>query len=113
MPKPDSVYFFGTCLVDLLFPQAGLCAMRLLEREGVQVIFPQDQTCCGQPAYNSGYRDEARRVARVQLDALRRTSRWWCHPPPVPECSRSITRSCSPVPRTPPAPWRWPPGWWS
>ena len=70
MPKPDSVYFFGTCLVDLLFPQAGLCAMRLLEREGVRVIFPQDQTCCGQPAYNSGYRDEARRVARVQLDAL-------------------------------------------
>ena len=70
MSKPSAVYFFGTCLVDLLYPQAGLCAMRLLAREGIRVIFPQGQTCCGQPAYNSGYRDEARRVARAQLDAF-------------------------------------------
>lgn len=67
---PDTVYFFGTCLVDLVFPQAGLAAMRLIERAGVRVIFPQGQTCCGQPAYNSGYRDEARRVAIAQLDAF-------------------------------------------
>jgi L-lactate dehydrogenase complex protein LldE len=70
MSKPDAVYFFGTCLIDLLFPRAGLCAMRLLEREGIRVIYPQEQTCCGQPAYNSGYRDEARTVARAQLDAF-------------------------------------------
>lgn len=70
MTKPDSVLFFGTCLVDLLFPNAGLSAMRLLRREGIRVLYPQGQTCCGQPAYNSGYRDEARRVARAQLDAL-------------------------------------------
>ena len=68
--RPDAVYIFGTCLIDTLFPQAGLCAMRLLRRAGVRVIYPQDQTCCGQPAYNSGYRDEARRVARAQLAAF-------------------------------------------
>ncbi len=72
MQKPDAVYFFGTCLIDLVFPEAGLSAMRLLRREGLKVIYPQDQTCCGQPAYNSGYHDEARRVARAQLDAFPR-----------------------------------------
>lgn len=66
-PKPDKVYFYGTCLVDIFFPQAGLDAIRLLEREGIEVIFPDDQTCCGQPAYTSGYQTEAREVARSQL----------------------------------------------
>lgn len=70
MTKPSAVYFFGTCLIDLLYPQVGLSAMRLLAREGIRVIFPQGQTCCGQPAYNSGYREEARRVARTQLEAF-------------------------------------------
>jgi L-lactate dehydrogenase complex protein LldE len=70
MSKPSAVYFFGTCLIDLLYPQAGLSAMRLLRREGVRVVFPADQTCCGQPAWNAGYRREARLVARLQLDAF-------------------------------------------
>lgn len=70
MSKPTAVYVFGTCLVDLIYPQAGLSAMRLIAREGVRVVFPQDQTCCGQPAYNSGFREEARRVAQAQLDAF-------------------------------------------
>jgi L-lactate dehydrogenase complex protein LldE len=70
MTKPTTVYFFGTCLIDLLYPQVGISAMRLLAREGIRVIFPQGQTCCGQPAFNAGYREEARRVARVQLDAF-------------------------------------------
>ncbi len=65
--KPDKVYFFGTCLIDLFYPGAGLAGIQLLEREGIQVIFPQDQTCCGQPAYTSGYHDEARAVAGAQL----------------------------------------------
>lgn len=69
-PRPSTVYVFGTCLIDTLFPQAGLCAMRLLRRAGVRVIYPQGQTCCGQPAFNSGYREEARRVARAQLAAF-------------------------------------------
>ncbi|MCW8902116.1 (Fe-S)-binding protein [Sedimenticola sp.] len=65
--RPEKVYFFGTCLIDLLYPQAGLAGMRLIQREGVQVIFPQDQTCCGQPAWNSGYRNETRAVVLNQI----------------------------------------------
>jgi L-lactate dehydrogenase complex protein LldE len=66
--RTESVYFFGTCLVDLFFPEAGLSAIRLLEREGIRVIFPQGQTCCGQPAFNCGYQNEAREVARAQIE---------------------------------------------
>lgn len=65
--KPEKVYFFATCLMDLLYPEAGLAGMQLMRREGVEVIFPQDQTCCGQPAWNSGYRSEAKAVALQQL----------------------------------------------
>lgn len=70
--KPQAVYFFGTCLIDLFYPEAGLAGMELLRREGVEVIFPQDQTCCGQPAFNSGYRIEALAVARRQLECFER-----------------------------------------
>lgn len=68
--KPEQVYVFGTCVVDLFFPEAGLDAIRLLQREGIKVHYPQDQGCCGQPAYTSGYTDEAREVARAQLKLL-------------------------------------------
>ena len=68
MSPPQSVYFFGTCLIDLFSPEAGLAAVELIERAGIQVIYPQDQSCCGQPAWNSGYRAEARRVIAAQLD---------------------------------------------
>ncbi|WP_019644031.1 (Fe-S)-binding protein [Novispirillum itersonii] len=61
------VYLFGTCLVDLFTPSAGVSTVRLLQREGVRVIFPQGQSCCGQPAYNSGHPEEARTVARAQI----------------------------------------------
>jgi len=65
--KPAQVYLFGTCVVDLFYPEAGMDSIRLLEREGIRVHFPQAQTCCGQPAYTSGYTEEARAVARTQL----------------------------------------------
>jgi L-lactate dehydrogenase complex protein LldE len=70
---PDSlhsaktVYFFGTCLADMIYPDTGMAAIRLLEREGLRVVFPRRQSCCGQPAYNSGFPAEAREVARHQL----------------------------------------------
>lgn len=64
---PTDVYLFSTCLVDQFAPEAGLDTVRLLEREGISVHFPEQQTCCGQPAYNSGYPDEARAVALQQL----------------------------------------------
>ena len=69
-PKPSQVYLFGTCLVDLFQPEAGLDAVRLIEREGVQVHFPQAQSCCGQPAHTSGNPEAAKEVARAQLDLL-------------------------------------------
>ncbi len=68
VPTPcTDVYFFCTCLVDLFVPQAGQDALSLLERAGVRVHIPEDQTCCGQPAYTSGQPEEARAVARQQL----------------------------------------------
>ena len=72
MPAPERAYFFATCLIDLLYPKAGLAGMQLIRRAGVEVIFPEDQTCCGQPAFNSGYRDEALAVARAQLACFKR-----------------------------------------
>ncbi len=72
MSKPSAIYYFGTCLVDLLYPKAGLAGMQLIRREGVEVIFPDGQTCCGQPAFNSGYREEALAVARSLLTCFPR-----------------------------------------
>lgn len=69
-PKPSTpseVYLFGTCLVDVFYPDAGLSAVELIEREGINVFFPLQQTCCGQPPYNSGYNDEAIEVASAQI----------------------------------------------
>jgi L-lactate dehydrogenase complex protein LldE len=66
-PKPRNAYLFATCLVDQFAPEAGLDAVRLLERESIAIRFPDRQTCCGQPAYTSGYPAEARAVARRQL----------------------------------------------
>src|ERR1017187_5008311 len=60
----NRVSLFVTCMVDQLFPKVGMAMARVIERLGYQVDFPENQTCCGQPAFNSGYRDEARIVAR-------------------------------------------------
>ena len=65
--KPQAVYYYGTCLVDLFYPEAGLSGIRLLQREGLRVVFPQGQTCCAQPAFNSGYHGQARDVAATQM----------------------------------------------
>jgi L-lactate dehydrogenase complex protein LldE len=64
------VSLFVTCVVDQLFPQVGMAMADVLERAGCQVDFPENQTCCGQPAFNSGYRAEARTVARHFLDTF-------------------------------------------
>ncbi|EGR9006094.1 (Fe-S)-binding protein [Vibrio vulnificus] len=66
--KPDKVYFYATCLVDMFDPEAGLDAMTLLEQQGIDVIFVEKQTCCGQPAYSSGYDEEAKQVALSQIE---------------------------------------------
>ncbi len=68
MPR---VSIFVTCIVDQFFPQVGMAMVNVLERAGCKVEFPEDQTCCGQPAFNTGYRDEARTVARHFLRVFR------------------------------------------
>ena len=65
-----TVGLFVTCLVDLFRPTIGFAAIRLLERAGCRVSVPKEQTCCGQPAYNSGDRDNARVIAAQVLDAF-------------------------------------------
>jgi L-lactate dehydrogenase complex protein LldE len=64
------VALFVTCLVDLHRPTVGFAAIRLLEQAGCQVEVPRAQTCCGQPAYNSGDRATTRDLARGILDAF-------------------------------------------
>ncbi len=66
----DRVQLFVTCLVDTLFPDAGEAAVAVLERLGLRVEFPAGQTCCGQPAFNGGFRAEARAMARHWLDVF-------------------------------------------
>jgi L-lactate dehydrogenase complex protein LldE len=64
------VALFVTCLVDQVSPSTGRAAVRLLEAAGCEVTFPLTQTCCGQPAYNSGYPADARRLARHFVDVF-------------------------------------------
>ena len=65
------IALFVTCLVDLMRPEIGFSALKLLEHAGCEVVVPDGQTCCGQPAYNSGDRRTARQLAervRGQLE---------------------------------------------
>ncbi|MDF2097096.1 (Fe-S)-binding protein [Aquibaculum arenosum] len=70
-PEHPRVGLFVTCLVDLFRPSVGFAAVKLLEEAGCRVVVPEGQTCCGQPAYNSGDRRDARDVARTVLRAFR------------------------------------------
>jgi len=55
-------------MVDMIYPEVGVSTAELLERLGMEVIFQREQTCCGQPAFNAGYREESRVLARRFLD---------------------------------------------
>jgi L-lactate dehydrogenase complex protein LldE len=65
--RPLRVGFFVTCLVDIFRPSVGFAAIKLLEGAGCNVEVPPGQTCCGQPAYNSGDRESAKSLARRVL----------------------------------------------
>jgi len=71
----DRVSLFVTCVVDQLFPKIGLSMVAVLERLGYSVDFPERQTCCGQPAFNNGYRAEARAMARHFLKTFENSER--------------------------------------
>jgi L-lactate dehydrogenase complex protein LldE len=64
------VALFVACLNDTFFPRVGEAVVRVLRHVGCAVRFPADQTCCGQPAYNSGFREDAARVAERMLDVF-------------------------------------------
>ena len=67
---PSKVALFVTCMVDMMYPRVGIAAVELLERQGVEVVFPEGQTCCGQPAFNAGYHEEAVQMATHFLDVF-------------------------------------------
>jgi L-lactate dehydrogenase complex protein LldE len=64
------VALFIPCYVDLVNPEVGVSVVRILRRLGVEAVYPEGQTCCGQPAFNSGFFDEARAVARHFLNVF-------------------------------------------
>lgn len=66
----NSVYFFGTCVGDMVYSEMAKNAIRLLTHAGVSVVYPKEQSCCGQPWYNSGFLDETRKVALAQVNAF-------------------------------------------
>ncbi len=65
------IALFATCLADAMFPPAAIATVQVLERLGHQVMFPQDQTCCGQMHVNTGYLREATALVRNHVAALR------------------------------------------
>ncbi len=69
-PRYKPVSLFVTCIVDMIYPQTGVSVVEILEHLGVEVRFPLAQTCCGQPAFNSGFQGDARAVARQFLTAF-------------------------------------------
>jgi len=69
---PVRIALFITCVGDTLFPETGRSVVRVLEQLGHEVVFPLEQTCCGQMHVNSGYRGEALRLARRFVDVMSR-----------------------------------------
>ena len=69
----QNVSLFVTCLIDAFRPEAAKAAVRVLERRGCHVDFPEEQTCCGQFSHNAGYRDEAAVLAKHWVEAFEDT----------------------------------------
>ncbi len=70
MSNERSVTLFIQCLVDALYPEVAEAMVRVLDRLGISLTCPDDQTCCGQPAFNSGYRRQARIAARHFIEVF-------------------------------------------
>ena len=67
---PTKADLFVTCIIDQLYPQVGVSVVRVLRKLGVDLAFPADQTCCGQPLYNSGYTKRARQLGQRVLKSF-------------------------------------------
>jgi len=70
----ETVQLFITCILDTIYPEIGEAVVKVLKRAGVQVECPPGQTCCGQPAYNAGVRDQARTMAAYTIRVFENTS---------------------------------------
>jgi len=68
MIKSNTVELFIPCFIDQLYPQTAFNTIRILEKAGCKVIYNPEQTCCGQPAYNAGFFDEAKTVGSKFLN---------------------------------------------
>lgn len=68
--EPTRASLFVTCIIDQMYPEVGVSVVRTLRKCGVDVDFPDGQSCCGQPLYNSGFTAESRKLALQTLDAL-------------------------------------------
>src|SRR5262245_31313154 len=68
-----TISLFIPCFVDLLYPRVGISMVEIFEKLGHKIDYAEELTCCGQPAFNSGYWDEARKVALPVLQRLRNT----------------------------------------
>lgn len=64
------VALFITCLADTFYPRTGIAVVSVLEKLGCEVAFPEAQTCCGQPMWNNGYREETCKLARQMIDTF-------------------------------------------
>jgi len=68
MPDKKTVGFSVTCIVDQMFPEVGVAAVKLIRQAGYDVFFPEKQTCCGQPFSNSGFLPEAVKLAKQNIE---------------------------------------------
>lgn len=64
------IALFVTCLTDTFYPRTGAAVVKILERLGHTVVFPAEQTCCGQPMWNNGYHDETRALAKRMIEVF-------------------------------------------
>ncbi|MBU0640906.1 MAG: (Fe-S)-binding protein [Planctomycetes bacterium] len=83
------VALFVTCLTDTFFPRVGEAVVRVLRHFGCRVVFPDEQTCCGQPAFNSGFNDEAAALARRMIRVF---GPYQCVVSPSASCTTMVKR---------------------
>lgn len=69
----ETVQLFSTCILDTLYPGTGEAVVGVLNQVGVRVEYPADQTCCGQPAFNAGLRNQARPIAQHTIEVFENT----------------------------------------
>ena len=65
------VHLFIPCFIDTLMPDVGIATVEVLRRAGCEIVYPTGQTCCGQPAFNSGYTEQTRSIGRHMLDLFK------------------------------------------